>query len=112
MTSHIMDQLTDRRAIIRFLNALDELPPEILRMIAGRIVAKLCPGVLKVNEVNNFSSSVLRRLSFSRKLASAALHELPTVVTIEYNGPRLAGWSTTNPIQSEALRLVGCLNEV
>ena len=89
MTSHIMDQLTDRRAIIRFLNALDELPPEILRMIAGRIVAKLCPGVLKVNEVNNFSSSVLRRLSFSRKLASAALHELPTVVTIEYNGPRL-----------------------
>ena len=39
MTSHIMDQLTDRRAIIRFLNALDELPPEILRMIAGRIVA-------------------------------------------------------------------------
>ena len=75
MTSHIMDQLTDRRAIIRFLNALDELPPEILRMIAGRIVAKLCPGVLKVNEVNNFSSSVLRRLSFSRKLASAAFHE-------------------------------------
>jgi hypothetical protein len=89
MTSHIIDQLTDRRAIIRFLNALDDLPPEILRMIAGRIVAKLCPGVLKVNEVNNFSSSVLRRLSFSRKLASAALHELPTVVTVEYNGPRL-----------------------
>jgi hypothetical protein len=89
MSNHIIDQLTDSRAIIRFLDLLDDQPPDILRMIAGHIVAKLCPGAINVNEVNNFSSSVLRRLSFSRKLASAALHELPRVVTIEYNAPRL-----------------------
>jgi hypothetical protein len=89
MSDHILRQLTDRRAIILFLNALDNLPPEILRLIAGRIVAKLCPGVVQVHGVNNLSSSVLRRLSFSHKLASAAMHELPRVVTIEYDAPRL-----------------------
>jgi hypothetical protein len=89
MNNHIIDRLTDRRAIIRFLDLLDNQPPENLRMIAGHIVANLCPGAIKVNEVNNFSSSVLRRHSFSCKLASVALHELPRVVTIKYNAPRL-----------------------
>ena len=89
MSDHNLRQLTDRRAIILFLNALDDLPPEILRLIAGRIVAKLCPGVVQVHGVKNFSSSVLRRLSFSHRLASAAMHELPSVVTIECDAPRL-----------------------
>ena len=89
MSDHILRQLTDHRAIILFLNALDDLPPEILRLIAGRIVAKLYPGVVQVHGVNDLSSSVLRRLSISHRLTSAAMHELPRVVIIEYDAPRL-----------------------
>jgi hypothetical protein len=89
MSDHILRQLTDRRAIIHFLNNLDDLPVEVLRMIAGRIVAKITPDVVKVNDVNNLSSLVVRHFSFSRKLASAALHELPGAISVEYDAPRL-----------------------
>jgi len=77
-------QLVDRRAIIQFLNLLDYLPPEILNMVARRIVANISPDVCAAHEVNRLASFVLQHFSFSRKLASAALHELPAVVTIEY----------------------------
>jgi hypothetical protein len=89
MTDHILGQLTDHRAIIRFLNLIDDLPAEILRMIAGRIVANIVPAVVKVNDINNLSSLVIRHFSFSRKLASAALHELPGAISIEYDAPKL-----------------------
>lgn len=58
-------------------------------MIAGRIVANIYPEVYKFPQLNNFVCFLLRHLSFSRKLTSAALKELTSVVAIEYSSPRL-----------------------